>query len=249
MTILVIFASSGPLLGGAIIRDNTVDMWTPGCCPSTWTHFCSNMTSCCDVKWHHDVILWHHRTSHSTITSHHMPLYSILTLKSMEINFFYLVTLTCDLWPWPSNSFNIPFRSTAVLKFVICQTVQPWKCPGTTRLTTLHCASSRWWPTTYIKSACAPHIQYKARMWTTKVYFGIKLTTLWTLICIYLVNHWNTIYSVPVTLKNFNDFLVTDSGMQTDTHTHRYKVMHKSPLCMSTGGLKYYFYWQKKRNI
>ena len=75
-------------------------------------------------------------TSHHDMTSHRIrsnvphikiEIVSRLTrLKLWKITFFNLVTLTFDLWPWPSNSSEMLSSSTAPLNFrSVPQTVQP----------------------------------------------------------------------------------------------------------------------------
>ena len=46
--------------------------------------------------------------------------------------FFYLATLSIDLWPWPSNSCEILSSSMYPPNFEsLCQTIRPWECSQT----------------------------------------------------------------------------------------------------------------------
>ena len=90
------------------------------------------------MSWRHDVILWRHDVipwCHITSQCHTM----MQKLKTHHITIFDLVTLTFDLWPWPSNLSGILSRSIPVSNFVtVRQSVQPWECPETDRQTHTH---------------------------------------------------------------------------------------------------------------
>ncbi len=56
--------------------------------------------------------------------------------ETSEITFFNLVSLTFDLWPWPSNSSKILSSSMPPPNIgCVCQTVQPWERSQTDRHT------------------------------------------------------------------------------------------------------------------
>ncbi len=82
-----------------------------------------------------DVMSWCHMTS-GVMTNW---LCVIQPSETLEITFFNLATLTFDLWPWPSNSFEILSRSMPPPNFgSVCQTVQPWERWLTDRQTDTH---------------------------------------------------------------------------------------------------------------
>ncbi len=94
-----------------------------------------------DVVWRWDVMV----TSHDVVTSWRDVRWPVLSWQNVQrlthqklwkITFFNLVTLTFDLWPWPSNSSEILPRSITKPNFAtVCQTVQPWEHSQTHRQT------------------------------------------------------------------------------------------------------------------
>ena len=73
---------------------------------------CDVVTSCHDVIWRHNVM-----QSVQLVCVH-------WNQQTMEITFLTLVTLTFDLWPWPSNLSKISSRSIPVPNsMTACQTV------------------------------------------------------------------------------------------------------------------------------
>ncbi len=98
---------------------------------------CCTCTSRVLILWRHDVIYvssrrhWHHVTT-SHMSWRHTKTKDFLSdhsnKKTLQITFFHLVTLTFDLWPSPSNSFDISQSSIPVPNFVtVRQSVQPWE--------------------------------------------------------------------------------------------------------------------------
>ena len=75
--------------------------------------------------WRHDFILWHHMMSHHTPKWFYM---GISFRQKPGNHIFFIVTLTFDLWPWPSNMSMMLSRSISrPISKSICQTVWPWE--------------------------------------------------------------------------------------------------------------------------
>ncbi len=91
--------------------------------------WCDVTTSWRDVTWRTSWrdVMWHDgMTSDDVYSWQNVQRFN--PSETSEITFFNLVTLTFDLWPWPSNSFEILWRSMPPPNFgSLCQTFQLWE--------------------------------------------------------------------------------------------------------------------------
>ena len=80
------------------------------CSTSKLKQLCDVMMSCCDVPWRHDIITSYDVTLWANVL--HWSNGQIGKLikymcQTSDNHVFNLLPLTFDLWPWPSNSFEI----------------------------------------------------------------------------------------------------------------------------------------------
>ncbi len=84
----------------------------------------------CFVIMHMREIL--HMNAHETFACTNVSYRAENPDQSSKITFFNRMTLTFDLWPWPSNSSERSSRSIPIPNLVtVCQSVQPWECSQT----------------------------------------------------------------------------------------------------------------------
>ncbi len=82
-------------------------------------------TSCHDVTWRH-MTSWCHNWCHTSSQNGSVQFIQVTPSKSPKITFINMVTLTFDLWPWPSNSSEIWWSLLCVQNVSsIGRTVQP----------------------------------------------------------------------------------------------------------------------------
>ncbi len=103
-----------------------------------------------------------------------------------------------DCWAQPANS-SLGITITQIFKDTFLQLDDSFQCTlqvirldfkDPLRLTTLHSTPSKKADSKYAKSSCAPPNQYKATLCTAKV----QNYKLWTLICMFVVNHKTILY-------------------------------------------------------